>query len=130
MDSDGFLWFQDRQKEIIKYKGNMVAPAELENLLSAHPDVLEAAVCGYFDESQQTDIPVGYVKLRDSVAIIDRARLLGEIKKIVDDSVSSPKKLRGGLFYLAELPKNATGKTMRGLLPARLESDKKRWSKL
>lgn len=109
-----------------------MAPAELENLLSAHPDVLEAAVCGYFDESQQTDIPVGYVKLRDSVAVSDRTRVLGEIKKSVDDAVSSPKKLRGGLFYLAELPKNVTGKIMRAHLPARLESDtkKKRWNKL
>ncbi|KAJ5753302.1 acyl-CoA synthetases/AMP-acid ligases II [Penicillium odoratum] len=132
MDSDGFLWFHDRQKEMIKYKGNLVAPAELENLLAAHGDVLEAAVCGYFDESQQTDIPVGYVKLRDSVAFSDRDHLLEKIKKSVDDVVSSPKKLRGGLFYLAELPKNATGKIMRAHLPARLVSNarKKRASKI
>ncbi|XHF99130.1 hypothetical protein AWENTII_002639 [Aspergillus wentii] len=149
MDTDGFLWFQDRQKEMIKYKGqvnlvdqadpsiytlfffrNLIAPAELENALSAPPDVLEAAVCGYFDESQQTDLPVGYAKLRDTVDVTDRARVLADIKKGMDDAVSPVKKLRGRLFYLAKLPKNPTGKITRAHLPARLEAAKKRAAKL
>ncbi|OCK80965.1 acyl-CoA synthetases/AMP-acid ligases II [Lepidopterella palustris CBS 459.81] len=122
MDTDGFLWFHDRKKEMIKYKGNQVAPAELEDILSSHPDVLEAAVCGVFDASQQTEIPVGYVHLKDSIPEKQRQQVCEGIRKWVDGIVSPTKKLRGGVFYLPAIPKNPTGKVMRAHLPARLEA--------
>ena len=56
MDDDGFLWFKDRKKEMIKYKGNQVAPAELEDLLNSHPDVAEAGVCASWDNENQTEV--------------------------------------------------------------------------
>ena len=58
IDDDGFLWFQDRKKEMIKYKGNQVAPAELEDLLSSHKDVIEAGVCAAWDQDQQTEVSI------------------------------------------------------------------------
>jgi len=121
-DKDGYLWFIDRKKEMIKYKGNQVAPAELEDILNSHPSVAESAVCGIFDASQQTEVPVGYVCLKASISESERTKVLAEIRQWVDGLVSPTKKLRGGLFYLAQIPKNPTGKVQRMLLPARLEA--------
>jgi len=121
MDHDGFLWFQDRQKEMIKYKGNQIAPAELEDILASHADVVEAAVCATFDEAQQTEIPIGYVKLNASIAETDRQVVIKGIHEWINGLVSSHKRLRGGLFYIDEIPKNPTGKIMRANLPARME---------
>ena len=49
-DQDGYLWVLDRKKELIKYKGFQVPPAELEGLLIEHPAVADAAVIGKADE--------------------------------------------------------------------------------
>ena len=46
MDPDGYVWVLDRKKELIKYKGFQVPPAELEGLLLEHPGVADAAVIG------------------------------------------------------------------------------------
>ncbi|KAL3439265.1 hypothetical protein BDV09DRAFT_191473 [Aspergillus tetrazonus] len=74
VDKDGFLWITDRKKELIKYKGNQVPPAELEDVLLTFPDVAESAVCAAWDESQETEIPVGYVNFKPNVRPEDRAR--------------------------------------------------------
>ncbi|OQE04487.1 hypothetical protein PENVUL_c032G06528 [Penicillium vulpinum] len=120
MDADGFLWFHERQKELIKVQDNQVAPSELEGIFSAHPKVLEAAVCGYFDESRQTDWPIGYVTLIASVPENERQALLDEIHAWFEGQVATYKKLRGGLHHIDELPRNPTGKLMRGQLPIKL----------
>ncbi|KAI1825521.1 acetyl-CoA synthetase-like protein [Xylaria intraflava] len=52
---DGFFFIVDRKKELIKYKGNQVAPAELEAVLISHPKILDAAVIGVPD--QNTEVP-------------------------------------------------------------------------
>ncbi|KAG5721096.1 putative 4-coumarate--CoA ligase 1, partial [Termitomyces sp. T112] len=56
-DSEGFYYVVDRKKELIKYKGFQVAPAELEGLLLNHPDVADAAVIGVYSESRATELP-------------------------------------------------------------------------
>ena len=57
IDADGHLFIVDRLKELIKYKGFQVAPAELEALLLRHPDVADAAVIGLPDD-EAGEIPV------------------------------------------------------------------------
>ncbi|CAK7223987.1 hypothetical protein SBRCBS47491_005394 [Sporothrix bragantina] len=122
MDEDGYVWLTDRKKDLIKYKGNQVTPAELENVLHAHPLVMEAGVCGKWDSVQETEVPVGYVNLKPSVAVADREAVLKEVLAYVNNKVAKTKKLRGGLFYLETFPRNATGKLMRRSLPARLQA--------
>ncbi|GAB7354598.1 hypothetical protein MBLNU459_g5039t1 [Dothideomycetes sp. NU459] len=124
IDQDGFLWFKDRKKEMIKYKGNQVAPAELEDVLNSHEDVLEAAVCAKWDESGQTEIPIGYVVLKPSIPVSEREAVLERILKWTDGLFARYKKIRGGLHYIEAIPKNPTGKVMRSMLPARLEAVK------
>ncbi|KAF1812760.1 acyl-CoA synthetases/AMP-acid ligases II [Eremomyces bilateralis CBS 781.70] len=121
IDKDGFLWFKDRKKEMIKYKGMQVAPAELEDLLASHPEVEEAAVCALWHEDGQTEVPIGYVVLSSSVAQNDREAALKRIRESVDKIVSPYKKLRGGVFAIDAIPKNPTGKIQRSELPARKE---------
>ncbi|KAK6148092.1 hypothetical protein DH2020_019004 [Rehmannia glutinosa] len=59
-DSDGFLFIVDRLKELIKYKGYQVPPAELEHLLQSMPEIADAAVIPYPDE-EAGQIPMAYV---------------------------------------------------------------------
>ncbi len=63
VDSDGHVFVVDRLKELIKYKGFQVPPAELESLLLTHPAVADAAVVGLPDE-EAGEIPAGYVVLK------------------------------------------------------------------
>ncbi|KAK6378800.1 hypothetical protein LTS17_006503 [Exophiala oligosperma] len=122
IDEDGHLWYHDRKKEIIKYKGNQVAPAELEGVLQSHEAVVDAAVTSIWDESQRTDLPIGYVCLDPAVKQEHRQAVLEDVQTYFNTRVSAYKRLRGGLHYLDSMPKNATGKTMRNLLPARLDA--------
>ncbi|ERT01315.1 hypothetical protein HMPREF1624_02558 [Sporothrix schenckii ATCC 58251] len=122
IDADGYVWLTDRKKDLIKYKGNQVTPAELENVLHSHPLVTEAGVCGAWDAVQETEVPVGYVNFKPTVSVADRPRVLQDVLAFANSKVARTKKLRGGLFYLETFPRNATGKLMRRSLPARLQA--------
>ncbi len=60
-DKDGNFFITDRVKELIKYKGFQVPPAELEGILIAHPDIDDVAVIGIQDHEQATEVPRAYV---------------------------------------------------------------------
>ncbi|KAL5984182.1 4-coumarate--CoA ligase-like 5 [Asimina triloba] len=60
IDEDGYIFIVDRLKELIKYKGYQVAPAELEALLLSHPEIADAAVIPYPDK-QVGQYPMAYV---------------------------------------------------------------------
>ena len=63
IDADGHLFIVDRLKELIKYKGFQVPPAELEALLLTHPQIADAAVIGLPDD-EAGEIPAAYVVLK------------------------------------------------------------------
>ena len=60
IDADGFMFIRDRLKELIKFKGFQVAPAEVEAALIAHPGVVDAAVIGRPDE-EAGEAPIAFV---------------------------------------------------------------------
>ncbi|KAK5056546.1 hypothetical protein LTR84_012077 [Exophiala bonariae] len=112
-DKDHNFYITDRVKELIKYKGFQVPPAELEGKLMDHPDIDDVAVIGVNDEEQHTEVPRAYVVAangknseKDAEAIV----------KWLDDKVASHKKLRGGVRFIDEVPKSAAGKILRRLL--------------
>jgi 4-coumarate--CoA ligase len=109
IDADGHLYVVDRLKELIKYKGFQVPPAELEAVLLRHPDVTDAAVVGRLDE-EAGEIPVGYVTLRPGAAAGP-----DEIRQFVAGQVASYKQLRR-LEVIDAIPKSASGKILRRLL--------------
>jgi 4-coumarate--CoA ligase len=124
LDEKGNFWITDRLKEMIKYKGFQVAPSELEDLLLGHPEVVDAAVCAVYDNSQATEVPLAYVSLSHAHTEwteTKRASVLEEIRTWVDGKVAGYKKLRGGVHHLQELPKTNTGKILRKDLPAKLK---------
>ena len=69
-DQDGFFFVTDRIKELIKYKGSQVAPAELENILLSHPEVVDAGVVGAPDE-EAGELPRAFVVKREGSAVTE-----------------------------------------------------------
>jgi acyl-CoA synthetase (AMP-forming)/AMP-acid ligase II len=103
-DADGYVVLVDRVKELIKYKGYQVAPAELEALLVEHPAVAEAAVIGRPDD-EAGEVPVAFVAL-------DGDATPEEIQAFVAERVAPYKKLRA-LEIVDEIPKSPSGKILR-----------------
>ncbi|RKP40357.1 hypothetical protein BJ085DRAFT_18848 [Dimargaris cristalligena] len=118
----GFVFISDRLKELIKYKGFQVAPAELEALIISHPKVLDVAVVGTYDFNHATEVPKAFVVLRGQEIPATEAFkkvLAQEITQFVHDNVAAHKRLRGGVEFMTEVPKNATGKILRRVLKAK-----------
>jgi len=109
VDADGHLYVVDRLKELIKYNGFQVAPAELEAILLTHPAVADAAVIGRPDEAAG-EIPVGFVVLRPGVEAT-----AADISDFVAGQVSHYKQLRH-IEFIDAIPKSASGKILRRML--------------
>jgi acyl-CoA synthetase (AMP-forming)/AMP-acid ligase II len=113
IDPDGWLFVVDRVKELIKYKGYQVAPAQLEALLGAHPAVADCAVVGRPDEAAG-EIPVAYVVRRRDVEA-------AELIEHVAERVSPPRRVRAVVF-VDEIPRSPAGKILRRVLADRERS--------
>jgi len=132
-DKAGNFFITDRLKELIKYKGSQVAPAELEGLLLGYDKVADACVVGIYDESQATELPLAFVVKATSVADVDDKTLSEDIRKWVDGQVANHKKLRGGVRFVDVIPKSAAGKILRRVLRDQIKvevSEKKVKSRL
>ena len=105
MDDEGYYSIVDRLKELIKYKGFQVPPAELEAILINHPGVADCAVIGVPDE-EAGEIPKGFVVVSDD-DVTDE-----ELMAFVAEKVSPQKKLRQ-IERIDEIPKSAAGKILR-----------------
>ena len=137
---DGEVFIVDRKKELIKvsksttspclvqplmpvffsqYKGFQVPPAELESMLLTHPKIADALVMGVVDHAQATELPRAYIVphkesiLRDEV---QKIKLSAEIAAWVAANVANHKKLRGGVFVVASIPKSPSGKLLRRVM--------------
>lgn len=106
IDQDQFVFITDRKKELIKYKGYQVAPAELEGILMQHPKVKDCAVAGVYDDERATEVPRAYLVLTEEDAG-------EEVVGWVHGKVAYYKQLRGGYKLLDTIPKNASGKILR-----------------
>ena len=109
IDSDGHLYVVDRLKELIKYKGFQVPPAELEALLLTHPAIADAAVVGLPDD-EAGEIPVAHVVLRPGAEATPE-----EIQEFVAGQVAHYKQIRK-VVITDTIPKSASGKILRRLL--------------
>ncbi|KAI8322186.1 acetyl-CoA synthetase-like protein [Martensiomyces pterosporus] len=127
IDSDNNLFITDRKKELIKYKGFQIAPAELEGLLTDHPAVVDAAVIPVFDESRASELPKAYVVVRPEMK---RPGICDDISKWLESRVVDYKKLRGGVELIDAIPKSATGKILRRVLKELEASRHKQSAKL
>jgi 4-coumarate--CoA ligase len=116
-DENGNVYITDRIKELIKYNGFQIAPAEIEGVLMSHPLVSDAAVIGIMDEEKATEVPLAFVV---AAARVDRDDATAhEIMKWTEDKLAPHKRLRGGIVFVKEIPKSAAGKILRNILRAR-----------
>ncbi|MFE7515660.1 AMP-binding protein [Streptomyces sp. NPDC057540] len=107
VDEDGWLFVVDRVKELIKYKGFQVAPAELEALLLAHEGIADAAVIGVTD-ADGTEIPKAFVVRRPTAPGLTAEEVVAHVAA----RVSPYKKVRSVEFVDA-VPRAASGKILR-----------------
>ncbi|WP_295775902.1 AMP-binding protein [uncultured Microbacterium sp.] len=108
----GYFSIVDRVKELIKYKGYQIAPAELEALLLGHPKVMDAAVIGVLDDDKQ-EIPKAFI-----VPAPDSGLTAEEVMGFVADNVAPHKKVRR-VEFIESIPKSTSGKILRKDLRAR-----------
>jgi len=103
-DEDGYFWIVGRKREMIKSGAHRISPKEIEDALSAHPDVHEVAVRGWADEMLGESIQA-FVTLRPGVATIDP-----EATKAWCRERLAAHKVPHGISVLGEFPRNASGK--------------------
>ncbi|PSN65657.1 4-coumarate-CoA ligase-like protein [Corynespora cassiicola Philippines] len=120
-DKDGNFYITDRVKELIKYKGFQVPPAELEGILVSHPNINDVAVIGIYDKDQATEIPRAYVVPKDGLGKGEKEA--AEIVEWLNAKVAHHKKLRGGVKFADEIPKSVSGKILRRVLKAKAQEE-------
>ncbi|CAK7223493.1 hypothetical protein SCUCBS95973_005198 [Sporothrix curviconia] len=120
-DSGAAFYVVDRRKELIKVKGNQVAPAELEAVLIERPDVVDAAVIGVQVDGEER--PRAYI-----VRVPGTSTTGEDIAKWMASRVAPYKRLVGGVVFIDTIPKNPSGKILRKVL--RDQAAKERSSKL
>jgi acyl-CoA synthetase (AMP-forming)/AMP-acid ligase II len=109
IDADGHLYVVDRIKELIKYTGFQVPPAELEALLLTHPAVADAAVIGAPDD-EAGEIPSAFVVLKPGATATET-----DITDFVAGQVAHYKQVRK-LTFVDAIPKSPSGKILRRIL--------------
>ncbi|XP_006646572.2 4-coumarate--CoA ligase-like 6 [Oryza brachyantha] len=105
-NEDGFLYIVDRLKELIKYKGYQVPPAELEHILQSRPEIADAAVVPYPDE-EAGQLPMAFVVRQPGTNLTEQ-----QVMNCVAKHVAPYKKVRRVAFVTA-IPKSPAGKILR-----------------
>jgi acyl-CoA synthetase (AMP-forming)/AMP-acid ligase II len=113
-DEAGALYIVDRLKELIKYKGRQVAPAELEAVLLSHPAIADAAVLPSPDE-KAGEVPIAFVVLKGEASA-------AQIIDYVSERVAPYKKIRR-VEFVDEIPKSPAGKILRRVLAQRVRQE-------
>jgi 4-coumarate--CoA ligase len=109
IDSEGYVSIVDRLKELIKYKGFQVAPAELEAFLLTHPAIADAAVIGIPDV-EAGEIPRAFIVLKPG-----QQASAAEITEFMEGHVAKYKVIHD-IVFIDEVPKSASGKILRRML--------------
>lgn len=105
-DDDKQFYIVDRIKELIKWKGFQVPPAEIEALLLTNRKIKDAAVIGILDDLAG-ELPLAFVVKADN-DLTEK-----EVIEFVAKKASTPKHLHGGVRFIDEIPKNPSGKILR-----------------
>jgi long-chain acyl-CoA synthetase len=112
-DAEGYVTITDRKKEMIKYKGFSIAPAQIEALLLEHPAVADVAVIGRPDPVAG-EIPKAFVVLRPD----HEQPSPGDLLAWVNGQLATYKNVRE-LVYIDAIPRNPSGKILRRVLKER-----------
>lgn len=86
----------------------------MEAKLHGHEQVADVCIIGVWDKSRESEVPRAYIVLKEGIAPSDE--LAGQIVKWLDEKVSPPKRLRGGVRFIDAIPKSQAGKILRRIL--------------
>lgn len=109
-DEEGYVTVTDRKKEMIKFKGFSVAPAQIEAMLLEHPAIADVAVIAKSDE-EAGEVPKAYVVLREGY----EQQSAGELMNWVNDKLATYKNVRE-MEFIDAIPRNPSGKILRRIL--------------
>ncbi|MGY1618694.1 4-coumarate--CoA ligase family protein [Geodermatophilus sp. SYSU D00691] len=107
VDGNGCYTVVDRVKELIKYKGYQVAPAELEAVLLTSPDIADAAVIGVRDEATGEELPKAFIVRAPGSEISEQ-----QVMDYAGERLAPHKKIRA-VEFIEQVPKSAAGKILR-----------------
>lgn len=110
VDDEGYIFITDRLKELIKYKGFQVAPAELEAVLNTHPDILDVAVIGVADDDAG-ELPKAFIVPKPDTT----APTLDQVQAFLEPRLAHYKQVRV-MEVVDEIPKSPSGKILRRFL--------------
>ncbi|OOQ86496.1 hypothetical protein PEBR_21304 [Penicillium brasilianum] len=111
-DHEGNFYITDRMKELIKYTGFQVAPAELEGMLLGNEWVEDAGVISFQNDDMHTELPLAFV-VESAVCKASKPSDLEKAKEIVnwmDARVAYHNRLRAGVQFITAIPKSPTGR--------------------
>jgi propionate--CoA ligase len=120
-DEDGYFWMLGRADEVLNVSGHRLGTREIEEVVSAHPDVAEVSVIGVKDELRGEAVLIVSV-LKAHVAPSDEDRVAEEMRQMVRDrigAIASPR----GVHFVSTLPKTRSGKIMRRVIRSVYEGD-------
>ncbi|KAM0546230.1 hypothetical protein ACHAPJ_011016 [Fusarium lateritium] len=115
-DTGAIFHIVDRIKELIKVKGNQVAPAELEAVLLDHPEIADAAVVGVPYEGDE--VPRAYIVKTPGSQVTEK-----QVVDWMEARVARYKRLKGGAVFVDMIPKNPSGKILRRALREKAKAD-------
>ncbi|KIY00151.1 uncharacterized protein Z520_03836 [Fonsecaea multimorphosa CBS 102226] len=115
---DGKLFIVGRSKELLKYKSFQVSPTEVESILGQLPGISDVGVIGVPD-GQGNDLPRAYVVRSAQAARLSEK----DIHDFLNPRVSNYKRLRGGVRFVDEIPRNLNQKIMRNVLKEWVEKE-------
>jgi long-chain acyl-CoA synthetase len=121
MDEDGYIYILDRKKDLIISKGVNIYPREIEEVIMKFPGVKECAVVGKKDENHG-EIPVAFIEPEEDVEINEK-----ELRRFLKQKLANYK-LPKNIYFVENLPKNATGKVLKRILRENMEEYIKRSS--
>ncbi|UMM41338.1 hypothetical protein L5515_017642 [Caenorhabditis briggsae] len=107
-DELGKIYVLDRIKDIIKCKGTLICPSEVELVLRAHPGIDDCAVVGRQDHVTG-EVPAAFVVKNSGHPLLASA----EVRQYVSGKIATFKELRGGVFFISEIPRSVCGKILR-----------------
>lgn len=120
IDEDNNIYITGRVKELIKYNGFQIAPAQIEAILLQHDAVIDVAVIGIYAEEKATELPRAYI-----VPSEGHKPKKEEINRWVQERTAPYKWLRGGIRFIEEIPRSPAGKVLRRALVDRAKEERK-----
>jgi O-succinylbenzoic acid--CoA ligase len=113
MDEEGFLYVLDRRSDLIISGGENIYPAEIETVLLAHPDIVDAGVTS-LDDAKWGQVPIAFIVKKEGTN-----PLAGELQQFCLDQLAKYK-VPTAFYFIDELPRNAAKKLLRRNLRERI----------